>query len=229
MAVGMRPLPLLLVLLLSMLTWPLDAAAQLVVPAGYGAAAEADAPPAEAAAPDGPRPRLDVSPLGVGLVDRESPRVAALAIALQLGGRLVLDGENGLFLDVGVHLTASAGSGLFFAEADETHSYPRLGFDGPSVGASGLAEAGYLHRFVLSGGPRRGVALDLGVGVTGVWIGAQISPGGVALVALDVRHDAFFAGLDLRCRAIAHFWTGGQADPMLDLSALVRVGFGFGG
>jgi hypothetical protein len=220
--------PTLLVLALVTLAWPADAGAQLVVPAGYGAEAPTVSPaPEPAEAVDGPRARVDVSPLGFGLVDRESPRVAVVAVALALGARLVIDGENGLFLDVGVHITASTGSGLFVAGTEG--GIPRLGFDGPSVGASGLAEAGYLHRFLLSGSPRRGLALDLGVGVAGVWIGAQISPGAVGLATLDVRHDHFFAGLDLRGRAIAHFWTGGQADAMLDLSALVRVGFGFGG
>lgn len=221
----------IVLLLLWTVSAPAVARAQLVVPAGYGttsAATSAENTPApvaaEAEAPNGLR--LDISPLGFGVVERETRGAVTLAVALQAGGRLVFDGENGAFLDIGLSVSVGSGRGLFWSGDPSTLGF---GYGGPSVDASGLAEGGYLHRFVLDGTGREGFAIDLGVGVVGAWIGAQISPGATALTTIDYRRGGFFVGLDVRGRAIAWFWAGGQAAPMGDIQALLRVGFGFGG
>lgn len=171
------------------------------------------------------RVRVDVNPFAPGFVHQVTEREDRLGLRMQFGLRAVFDGVHGAYLDGGLDWFFSGGTGGGWSSS----TFGLVSYSVVNIAVSGTLEAGYLHRFVLNGTGRDGLAIDLGVGLTGAWIGAQISPGLNALASIDHRGGAFVIGAEVRGRAVAWFANPGVAQPLLEYQAVVRLGFGFGG
>ncbi|MBX7193952.1 MAG: hypothetical protein K1X94_18000 [Sandaracinaceae bacterium] len=169
------------------------------------------------------RLRLDVTQ-GFGWLEQANARHDRIGMRFQLGARLVFDGENGAYLDLGLH--------TFFGSGTSSSFDPNtLALDLGAPFRSDLlltAEAGYLHRFLLDGDDGHGVGLDLGLGATAILIGAQISPGAHVSVSVDRRFGGFLIGGEARGRLLAQM-SSGSAAALYDYQLLLRLGFGFGG